>query len=77
MISLIWNKIKAWAAVAAALAIAISYAIVWRKGKKHAEDRQAVDRARAIEKRKEVNDEVNSLGSRDLDERARRWLRKP
>lgn len=77
MLSLWWMKIKMWLAPIGALLIAIAMAFSYRKGKKNAEDRQAIDRAESIVDKKRLDDEVQNLGHADLDERARRWLRPP
>lgn len=60
------------AAIAAALAILLA---VYRKGGKDAAARTTEQRLKSISKAREVEDEVDRLGSDDLDRRLSKWMR--
>lgn len=73
----IWGKIKGWIVGAVLLIAAIGVAFL--KGRKagvdHMESEQVKHRINAMKDRKAVDDEVQNLGSNDIDQRMERWLR--
>ncbi len=48
-----------------------------REGRQEVEAKVRQDNAEAVKKRKEVETEVGSLGSQDVDQRMERWTRRP
>lgn len=73
----LWNNLKGWAAFAGIILFAIGVAF-WkgrRAGIEHLEAEQQRRRLEALKNRKEVDDEVQSYGSNDIDTGLARWLR--
>lgn len=72
-----WAKLQAGLAIAGAVIVAIGIAFL--KGRKagvaHIEAEQAARRIQSMKDRKAVDDEVQNLGSNDIDDRMSRWLR--
>ncbi|MAA97398.1 MAG: hypothetical protein CMN87_18165 [Stappia sp.] len=70
-------RLKAWLALAGAVAVAIAAAYV--TGRRSAAAEARAERAReqldAMRARKEIDDEVDAMGAADLDAEYRRWLR--
>jgi hypothetical protein len=73
----LWNKLKGWAALAGVALFAIGVAFIKGRaaGIAHIEAEQERRRLDAIKARKETDDEVDQLGSNDVDDRLARWLR--
>lgn len=73
----LWGKVKAALAIAGAVIIAIGLAFL--KGRKagidHIEAEQSARRVQSMKDRKAVDDEVQNLGSNDVDQSFSRWLR--
>ena len=73
----LWGKIKGWAAAVGLIAFALGVAFFKGRsaGIQHIESEQTKRRLEALKDRKAVDDEVENLGSGDLDSRYREWLR--
>jgi hypothetical protein len=73
----LWTKIKAGAIALAGVIIAIG--LVFLKGRKagidHIEAEQSARRVQSMKDRKAVDDDVQNLGSNDVDQSFDRWLR--
>lgn len=71
------SKLKTFAALCGAIFIAL--AIAFLKGRKagveHIEAEQAARRIQSMKDRKAVDDEVQNLGSNDIDQSLARWMR--
>lgn len=71
------DKLKGWLIGAGLLIAAIGVAFL--KGRKagidHMEAEQAKHRIKTMEDRKAVDDDIQNLGSNDIDQRMERWLR--
>ncbi len=53
--------------------LTILKAVLW--GASRERDKQAANQLDAIQKRKETDDEIASLGSADVDTRLKKWVR--
>lgn len=62
-------------AATAGFIAALSYGKGRAEGKAIIEEEQNQARIDAVKRRKEVDDDVNALGSQDVDERLKRWNR--
>lgn len=62
-------------AAAAGFIAALSYGKGRSEGKAVIEAEQSRARLDAVKRRKEVDDEINSLGAQDVDEQLKRWNR--
>lgn len=73
----LWGKTKIWAGIALAVLVAIGVAFLRGRaaGIQHMEAEQARRRIEAIKERQEVDDEVDQMGSTDLDSNYSKWLR--
>lgn len=71
-------RLKGWALLAGAVAVAIAsaYFAGRRSERADARVRAAKDRLAAIKARKETDDEVDALGPADIDAQYRRWMRR-
>lgn len=76
-VAVIWRFFgwKGALAAAAGLIAALSYGKGRAEGKAIIEAEQNRARLDAIKRRNEVDDEINSLGAQDVDERLKRWNR--
>lgn len=76
-VAIVWRLIGWQGAVAAAIALVA--ALSYGKGRNEAyrDERAKVDRRNleAAKTRKDIDDEVDQLGSNDVDERLRHWMR--
>lgn len=70
-------KLKLYAALAGAFFVALAVAVLKGRadGIRYMEAEQQRRRIEAMKDRKEVDDEVQNLGSNDLDSGLQRWLR--
>lgn len=72
-----WAKVKAGLAIAGA--VIIGFAIAFLKGRRagieHVQAEQNARRIDAIKTQNQVEDDINSLGAQDVDDRLRRWNR--
>ncbi len=73
----LWGKTKIWAGLALAVLVAIGIAFLRGRsaGIQHMEAEQARRRIEAMKDRKEVDDDVDQMGSADLDSNYSKWLR--
>ena len=73
----LWTKIKVALGIVGAVIVAIGIAFLKgrRVGIEHIEAEQSARRIQSMKDRKEVDDEVDQLGSNDVDERFARWMR--
>lgn len=73
----LWTKIKLGLGIAGAFVVALGIAVLKGRaeGIKTLEAEQQRRRLDAMKDRKEVDDEVQNLGSNDVDQRFDRWLR--
>lgn len=71
------SKLKTLAALCGAFFIALG--IAWLRGRsagiQHMEQEQAKRRLESVKQRKEIDDEVQNLGSNDFDQSLNRWMR--
>lgn len=72
-----WAKLQAGLAFAGAVIVAIGIAFIRGRtaGIKHIEAEQNARRIDALKLRKDVDHEVQNLGSNDIDSQLSRWLR--
>lgn len=77
MLSSLWLAVTSRVGryVAAIAAVAAILLAAYRKGGKDAAARTTEQRLKSISKAREVEDEVDRLGSDDLDRRIRHWYR--
>lgn len=70
-------RLKTWAALAGAVALAIATAYLTGRRSASADARAARAREQldAMKARKEVDDDVDAMGAADLDVEYRKWLR--
>lgn len=72
-----WLKIKAALAIVGAVIVALGIAFI--RGRKagidHIEAEQTARRVQSMKDRKAVDDDVQNLGSNDVDQRLSRWVR--
>ena len=73
----VWRLLGWQGALAAATGLLAALSYGRGRADASAEDRARRDREKlkASQTRKEIDDEIDQLGSNDLDERYRRWLR--
>lgn len=71
-------RLKGWALLAGAVAVAIAsaYFAGRRSERADARVRAAQDRLAAMKARKDTDNEVDALGAADLDAEYRRWMRR-
>lgn len=73
LLSGIWSKIAGYAiAVGGILAV---LAAAYAKGRSDQKTTQATDRLKTVQEAKEIENEVDDLGSNDIDTEYRKWLR--
>lgn len=73
----LWGKIKGWAALAGAALLAVGVAFLKGRseGRRVFEAKRTEQRVGAMKERKDVDDEIDSLGHADVDQRLAKWMR--
>ena len=73
----LWTRIKVGLGIVGTILFAIGIAFLRgrREGIRHIEAEQQRRRIESMQDRKAVDDEVQNLGSNDVDQRLDRWLR--
>lgn len=73
LLSGLWGRVAGWA-IAAAGVLAV-LAAAYAKGRGDQKSSQNNDRLKSIATAKEIENEVQDLGSNDIDIELKRWLR--
>lgn len=71
-----WLQAKGLQILGILAAVAFVFGLIRRDAWKDFEARDAKRRLDAVRKKNEVDNEIENLGSNDLDERLRKWVRK-